>query len=773
MGFDDAVKREKSRRKGIVTPSSTGPEIGGASRTDKKTGKTPPPVKETNWDREFGDIPTAESEHYLDFGTNAGNQVFMNSLNGQYKYHITQKKEMSYNEGDETSIGYQSKQLGETSWALAKLVKKGIKTNADLKQYNSLRKTWDTAANGLITNVGASGSNYGVGFDDDMKLVDPKDVPKDSEQTIVYDTYGTTIQQKVETDWNPFSVGLKAILLKAKNPTGDAFTMMAQTGGFLNTSQVKDKKSVYKKLTTYDGSMRDLVTSANKPVISQWMDIGFANFKNDKFDSESDALSNKERVVAASQTALNHISKYGNKNKGLATKILKDIEAKLSEFAKEPGGADNLDVKRQQLYKDNEVEIKRLVNEMGYYGTNKLINKYESSFSSPNYFPGKTEEEKIENMMYFTNVITVARDQKNNYDETSLKYKKKAYGDLEADLSSDIDKMVYSYMKDSSGDFSGVVPEWSEVKRAMDRGQGSYLDRDKRRYPLVAGQDSKDMNSLKTPLSGKSFEKKQDPTYTEVKEAYYRNLWKYKRKFNDLNADEVFDESLMTLGLGLERAQHVGHEDIDFRKESGKNRNAHTIRNMISEGLSTGSVYAYEGGFSKTITEAGLENVPNETREKMFDDLFNGKTPTNYDVKFSRDTPVPNRSSYSFTTRGSKPKSFTFYVKTDDALDAGEKYAVRTNTSAPEYSYQSQGGWDMSAYDALYEHIEKPRIKTIGGMKYLVANALDPETNLADETRVLLGPDKTISIEKAVEMAKGILKDSDTQISEYLNLYGE
>ena len=766
MGFKDRVKKENARIQSVrnnseTTSISVAPDNGIGVRKSKQSS-TPKP---TNWQREFGDIPTDMAENYLDFGSDAANQIFMNSLNGQYKAFIGG----NYDETDKKTMGYQSSMLGKTSWDLAKMVKAGIKTDDQFNKFKEKRKAWNEHVTDLTNSVHAYGSDYNIGFNSEMKMVDPTDTKKDGEQTIVYDEVGTNIQTTKEFNWNPLSVIQKAIQFHINSfLTGD------QTNAkdiFYNDVVDKDKDATYRKITTYDEQSTDLVDAADKPLIKNWLDYGYSNFKNNKFDSESNALSNKERIVNLSKAGLEYLYMYGPVMQKLkAGQISAGIALRLQTEKYKAGGPENLSTLEQKLYKKNEVIIKELLNGMDSYGTNLLVEKFEKDFSSSSYYPGNTPEKKIENMNLYTNTVKVAREQKAVWDDVSDKFKTKAYGDLEADIKGDLDKVMYTYLKSENN----VIPTFKQVKKSMDVGQQSYIPetglKRVRRYPIVPGKPDI-VYPLYNPRNiGQQRITNNDPTYEQVHESYIRVKAMYEEKFHDLKGEETFLNSLKTLGFGLEGSAMIGHENLDFKKDSGKNRNAITIKNMIEQSLSDGTVRAQKGKYSATINKDIMDDSELGADQKLFDKMFTDYKSNRYDVKFSRNTPLFEQSSYTFTKRGSKPESVTFYIDTKRAEEFGEEYAKATSVTGNEFAYQSQGFWDLKAYDELFQYSENPRIKTIGGMKYLIATAYDYNEGVDHEERVLLGPDKTLSIEKAIVRAKAILQESDNDIKEYLRL---
>jgi len=674
-----------------------------------------------NWDNPeyFGNM-SQERKDLVNFGGDT-DQVFMNALNGHYRAFINSNKKIVREGSDEKSIPKQFDNLGKKAWDIAKLAKHGT-TKDDLNKLFELKKEFQKDFVDANTAMYTYGKDYGMVFDKNYRMVDPERLSEHSQQTVIRKESST--DQEVKVEGNYLSTIFKAFFT-ASNPAAFGGSNVQASLNYMlpgtTTTFVENKNSAWKKIKTQEGDMRDLLTAAYSPVVENWVGYSYANWSNDRFGSETGKFDNRERLVALGTTALEHVSKYGsaggNDHEATAVKLIKELN-KISD-AKE----------RQQFFKTNELDIKNIINGMGFYGKSTVTRKYKSEFSSE-YYPAGENGDKKATMTSFLNEVETLSAQKQKTDEVFAQIKLKARDAIKGGHKIPIAAEVF----DMAFDKSGNLRSYDNVRKDWESKYGPTNPS----YYIKGDQGDRtgygDSYNLKSMLD-----------HIRIK---------YHEKFNDLNSHQIFSESLLLAGLGKNRSQHIGHDNIDFKVDSAKNKNAHVIKNMVLGGLESGKIYAKSGMLKPTDTESGLSSTANTKRVQMFNAFFDNDT--KYDVAFSVNSSIKDKSAYIFTTKGKNPKTMTFYVNTRDAVQQGEEYAMNTYTSPQEYSYKLSGRWDLSAWSDQYEYADSPNIVTKGGLKYLKASLYSLKEGMPKEELILLGQDQ-ISIEIAEQRAKTFL----------------
>ena len=726
----------------------------------KKPSSVQPATKEAtvskNWDAHFGNMDENRQQAVRFGGDGTLDKVFMNALNGQYRGYIDHNAPKLTKSIGGLNDGF--KTLGNKAWEIATLAKNG-KTNADLAKLNVLREEFQQQFDKTNKDVRAVGKDYGLDFDANFKLINPEKKSENSQEAVVRKGFGTN--QQVKEGSAGLLEGATMWLTGGTSVLPDAI------------EKVEDKTFSYRKIQGAKKDMTDLLQESYSPVIKSWSDFGFANWSNDRFGSETGKYDNREKTVALGSTALLHISKYGSPNDADQKKAI--------ELLRQINSSKDVTT-RQQVFKSNENEIKELINGMGYYGQKTVIEKYKDQFSSQYYKGGEKE------MTTLLNQVTTLTDQKTKTDQTFLELDKKAGKEILLTLNQKKTPFITERGSSAGISSAGISvtsnnnynPNADTTDDNIDAFVGDYMFNNKKGKLISFDEVRKEMKPLGASTQRgywavnvpKGVGNKQDQfgnqhlSYNALKDAYDRVATQYHEKFNDLKSDEIFRNSLLVVGQGKERSQHIGHDNIDFKVDSAKNRNAHIIKNVIKDGLENGNVLVSAGGYNASAIESNLEQIKNEDRKKAFETFLNNDK--QYDVTFSRNSPIKDKSAYIFSTKGKNPKTMTFYVDTKKASEYGEMYAKSTELSPQEYSYRQSGKWDLSAWNDSYKYVQNPKIVTRGGLKYLGANVYNAEQDRMVYEEEILGPDGNTQIQDAEEKAKVILDKYEDYIKQHL-----
>lgn len=759
--IESVIKKQEAEKKTVQS------SVGSGTQSSKST-ETPT----TNWNTHFGDIDNDPNRlRYVDLGDDELNKVFMNSLNGQYKARIL--KNGLPIEGEGTLTGA-FKDLGMTAWELAKLAKTTNHSQSDIEKIKALRLKFHDRyldAQAQVSELGKY-KEYDLAFDDQFRLVKFNHNVENGEALVVEPTdqpgkSGTTIKTTISPDYNPFNVWYKSIYNTFNTPK----TKRELLDPYIVVTQETDTKSTYNKTLKYGKEMKELLTASYKPVVGEWLNTGLGNWNNDLFGTETEKIANKERTIELIKTGLTHIGKYDSGPDTRGKGDDKDAQKMLEEISKK-----SVDKELYAYIKENESEIKRLIGNMGYYGNHALLRIHDKNFSDLRYYPGTNDKERETNMNSYFNTIKVYTEHQDKFDAVRNEMNTKVKDELlkEKFRSKDsnngvMDRGLYRLMFNEAG----RPKTYDEVKAAYIKEAKPYKDNlGYTRYAIHGGvPNKKERYNQKEGYITVTY---YDPTETNLRDAYEYMVDQYKNSYNDLQMDVIFDESLMTMGMGYDRTQFIGHDNINLKSSTGKNKNAHVLRSMLETELNLGKAYVAKGGYNQLVNESQFNDSPTEARAKLHEKFFDGDH--NYDIRFSRATPLPGKSAYIVTRRPAegkgKPMTLTYYVNTDAAEQYGEKYALGTKWAPQDFAYQARGAWDLKSWNSQFKHIDNVQIVTKGGTKYISANMWDLDQGKTVAKLVPIGADMDVSIQDAEMRAKEILTRYDNQVTEYIGRHG-
>jgi len=715
-------------------------------------------------------------EDFLKFGDDDMNDMFMNSLNGQYKVALSHIKA---DEDDPATLKGSSKALGLTSWQLAKL-SKSASSDEDFAKIDELRKQFLEQSRAFQDVVRVKGGDFDIGFvpsdsgPSSWKLMDSEKIPEISQQMIIESTLHGADKDKYSTDIvSEDYTSLWGMAWKSSLTASFPFAVEKIWEGGIptHTEDITDPKRTFNKIKTTKGEMKEqLNKNAMTPIINSWLDFGFGNYtKSDFGGGATSSFNNKELIKNLSIAGLEHIQKWGMNDPSTSTAAKSKAAELLEGLNKLPANNES----RQKFIYENRRDIKKLIGGMGYYGKKNLMNKYSDDFNSDYYSTTNGENEKIAWDNIYKNLL---KDQDQS-DEVFDRLKEKAVAEFLLKTKSGYSvpkQMIRRTMFDEAGgllEFSDVLAKFRKEGKthpSTRRGytgtmyESNYREPTKRIPSGGYGGEGPSYRSPGETVGGNIAAY----TWADMKDAYDEMRDEYQIDYNDLSPHEIFIESTRTLGLGRNRSTLVGHNNVKLHEDDngGKSSNFKTIANLIKESVQDGGTgYVALGEYSQNIQEADLEKISSEDKQKAVKKLFNMDNRLGFDVRFARLSSIPGKSAYVVTTKGKKPTSFTFYVDTKAAEAAKEQYAVESYDTPQDWAYKLSGGWDISGWNGKYKASKDYKIIDKHGAKYLMMKTLNVKEPAMgyEDYELFLGANALVDIERAMDISKSILKEWD------------
>ena len=750
----------------------------------KKGGVDAP--KMTNFDSKFGNVSAEFKQHFnwedikLDNGEttkNPMNDVFMNALNGRYKSMITKHGHESGYMND------QFKALGEKSWEIAKYIKttdeklrSGKLTEQEAQSYESnlvsmredFYKAW----------TGASKSIY----------FDEKNKPR--EKLPFYLTDDNMLQSKEEYGLADFGFKVRSLEKFGTNKKFGVRTKW-ETNFFIPTVTqefyaVENPNGAYNSVVYNEGRDRDALRDIINPIVETWITKGFQTW--DKGATATEKNDNMEKTTAALDHMLGWVSKHGSH--------YKDLKKTADDMMKAMEGMDFQ--KKRNYIKNNMEGLTEITKNLGFYGSQEMYKKFGDKFNDPRYYQGSKPEEREQSYNRSLNEISTRLRLHKEFTETSNGLRQKAYTQLidnldftvtgkgeneqivAKDWDSDMQAMVYKNVKSQSGN----IRSFNKVMDEMAKAYGERGSRIKSGfYPNVRSETVWEESET---IGGKEYGggkwvtrtfKNEGYTRSQLKEAYDNVVKGYKSTFGEINVASLYDYTAKVAGMSYKRSQMIGHDNIKLTIDNPKTSNVNRILSIVdSQDLGSdiitkkGDVYISHNAYNPAISQTGIEaNMDSESwtskhQQKYYDAFFKDKDAV-YDLDFSRESPLSGKSAYTFRKKGSD-KVLTLYIDRNVAQKAGEDFVSNTSTSSSDWSFNTDGVWDMSYAEGKGKSQKGENLKIVhkDGSKFLYGSLWDQDLKDGKgDFRILngieLGPNDMLPIRKAEAMVQDILRN--------------
>lgn len=660
-------------------------------------------------------------------GTPELDAMFRNSFNGQYRSLISNEKLTG-------ELPDKFKELGTTAWNIAK----SIKSNDDSKKLNELRTQFSKLSQDVFLDVQ---TKYAGEYDFDENTLRLMKHGNTSQNKNALHVTGSSIDVKVKATYaNPFEY----LLAAGKYATGDV------AGAFdtINPIEIeKDPKKAYRNVVGNKHEMQNMVLEPMRNNIKNWTDYGFANFDNDE-KGQTFKVDNRERIVGLSEELFKFVGKYGTKNekdKQTAEKLLKEYRE----------GTDSFDSKVGFVNK-NKDQIKKLVDNIGFHGSKYLYERFENKFGLDYYGGSDTDNLNIKKERYSNskNEIAALLKDMNTVNDTYFKIAKDVANDLKQVSTIKDDpllKQSYNLMFEE-----GKLLDWKEFEQKAKKSIPNYLDDNGVRRFGNATNEQWMIDAINNPEASAYMgrvNKSMDPSYNDLKNAYYEVKDLYHEKFSDADPDKIFDRSLVT-GLESKRSNVLTHYDVDLKNDTRKNNNVKTIKNMLLNEVSNGNVYVKSGSLTYSVTEDNLKSTQTKDRVNVTNQLFSSDEFKA--VSFVRNTPIKGHSAYVFSSKGEKGKTVntTFYVPTELAESYGEEIAKGTKLTPSDWSFQVNSVWKIPTTSS--SAVRNARIIVEDGMKVLKGDFKMPDGSMQTVSKRIAEHNK-VDIKLAEKMAFDII----------------
>jgi len=737
----------------------------GSSGNGTSATKTNAPTKENNFERFFGDVsdnfkPLFEWKSAADGTTDPMQNVFDNALNGQYKAMLDRHHPAG------GFVNDQFKKLGTKAWEIANYIKKGDENKASmtpdkqkiyLEKLSSLRS--DFEQDWISAEASTKYNEKG------MRRAEP----------IMHLTEDRKLQTKED-----FSKANNLKVLGTGSP-GNNTNWMTQAYKSLG---IQNDQGAYNSVVLNQSMEREFLRKTINPIVSTWVTNGLNGWDRGKTNVEK--LDNQIFTTGLIDHTISWISKYGSPSDKSLKEKASDMEKKMSKMTYE---------EKKNYIIENSATWKKMSDNLGFHGSQAAYKTYKDMFASPRYYSGETAEKQAKSFSDSTNLVSKRLRYHDEFTSATKLAKTTAYEQLRNDLGfesqsngkvvaktpeEDMQAMIYRHLPTSGGDPAAFEVVMKKVREAYGK-TGSKFNR--AYYTEPQGQDvfipSSTIGSsesgggkwVKSPIDNEGY------SWNQMKEVYNDMVSKHKSAFGKLNADTLKGFSSITTGLDYRASNTLKLESINLDADTIKSSEANLILKMVKDqdfesGAAVKDIFITKKEYSQALTNKRVnelssgENWSTKTQKLYFDKFFANTSKDEFDVEFSRESPLAGKAFYTFTKKGKKgPGSrISMYIDRNLANKYGDTFVKDTHTTPYDYSFGIDGEWDMKWAEGTGASQKAKGLKIINdnGVKTLTGQIWNPNANDGkggfDIIHEPMGDNNLVSIEKAESITVEFLK---------------
>jgi hypothetical protein len=713
-------------------------------------------------------------------------EIFTNALNGRYK-------SMMVNHGPKDGYMHdQFKDLGLKAWDIGKYVK-----DMDTKLKSGYRPTEAEAKEYYATVNSKKQAFSDQWYNKARNSVYFNQKGKPRETPWMYLTEDNMLQSKKE-----HKLANQGMVLKDKflNNIGLGTADTYFGFGAQDFYAITNKHGAYKGVKLNDAGDQKRLRKMFLPIVAGWGTKGLDLF--DRGPTAVDRYENIERTIGLFDHAVSWVSKYGSPH----DEGLKELAIKMQDYTDpetgKSGDMASLDRKSKRDYiKSHPREFNRLLDNMGFYGTVDIYNKFKGEFNDPKYYAGDNEASKQKSMNDSLNMASNQLRLHKEYKDTSkalrldaleLSIKDLGFSGSKEDgftantSQADMYAMIHSELLNGNGNIRSKAKVLDLVGKEFGR-NGNQFDPGYRKFISKRVSDgnyevSNHIGASEAGSSGsrgsrlKSFPNTETYSWNQMSDAYKHVLDTYKSSFGKINVKNVFEYTSKLQGMGYKQSQVLSFEDVDFKSDVPKSENAQNIIDMVyNSGMDSdivskniGEILVTKGGFRNNISASGFRDKldagtwSHKAQLNHFKSFFKDRDKYKFDVDFSRVSPLAGKSAYSFTKLGTK-ESVTIYVDRNLAAKNNDIFVNSTSTSPYDWSFDVDGEWDMSWAQGSGKNQKGKNLKILqyDGHKILSGDLWDSDLKDGQgdwsNKFIDLGVNSELTINRAEEITQTIL----------------
>lgn len=773
MGNWDLVSRVKVKPDDSHRMKSEDPSVS----TEANNG-TP---KKTNFDTHFSGV-SQQFQTFFNFGESndgEGNDiqdVFDNALNGHYKAMMLKQNPKG------GFLSDQFTKLGKSAWGMANYIKE-----AD-KKYNTTKwksqaemDAWADNFKLELKDLQGEFYNNWIGAKSSVEVNESGELRGDLQPVFF------TSDARLQTPKQFNLQSTKKKLSKGEHTTNIKTGKNGTIFGWMTGQDLYNATSplgAWEHSEMNDAMDRNHLRDELNPIMSEWSVQGFAGW--DRGNTAIERYNNRMSTLALVDDTLAWIATNGTGRKGSkeAQTLARKMQAEMGQYTPAAGTDQKVIAKYQGMNKkldytgrknymlDHIAEWNEMTSSLGYYGSQHIYNKHIKNFGESRYYAGETEEEKKQNFSNSQNLVKKRLQLREEYAGTKTALAEQAYRRLDEDLgfevsesgnivtptdNGDMDYMIYKHLLNDAGKLrsrqqalSAIASEWGRGSRGGYNPANNGWSKTQKVWvesESIGGKESGG-GHYETSTFRNSY------SQADMNAAFNRVSTKYKMSYGKMDIANVSKYTSLTTGLGYRRSDRLVYEMIDLETDNPKTDDVNRILSMVKDkdwgdasGNPVNDIYISSRDYQPTISRSTIKeheatNWNQYDQRKYFRSFFNNpKKDKIFKLEFARESPLANKSFYTFTQRSPEgkilknkdgtDKRLTMYIDRGLAQKYKETFVTDTFTNTSDWSFQVDGKWDMTYAQGTGRAQKATNLQIVnqGGVKYVSGSFWDANAN--------------------------------------------